>query len=255
MNIRASYRYQMVDHKKSIIAFYITILLVFIFLLTTMGISIHNNDGTTTASFSGINLFTAIFLFVAALSSYRETLGMMIQNGVSRRTMFFGRILTTVSLALIMATIDILLSLIFEVLASIISDNLTYISIYKSLYSVRAMEVSTFQIYVESFMFSFFMYLAYMAVGYLITTIFYRLNKTGRVLLASGLPVSVFVLIPILDSVVADGRIGKLFIEFLDIALGLTKQIPYYSMISSTLALILLSALSWLFIRKANVRE
>ena len=256
MNIRASYRYQMADHKKSIIIFYICIVLIFAFIFASIGISMHKNDiSLSEGTFSGMDISSAIFLFVVAMASYKETFGMMIQNGISRKTMFASRILSTVSIALVMAVIDKVLLVISKGVASNISDNLSYVSIYELLYSARVMEVSTVRMHVESFFFSFFMYLAFMAVGYLITTIFYRLNKPGKVLLASGLPVGVFVVLPILDSIVANGRISKALIELFDIAFGLTKQIPFNAMISCTLVFIIFSAVSWLFLRKANMKE
>ena len=256
MNIRASYRYQLADHKKSIISFYIIIVLIFAFIFTAIGISVHKNGiSLLEGNFTGVDISSAIFLFVAAMASYKETFGMMIQNGISRKTMFASRILTTVSIALVMAVIDKVLLVISKGVASNISDNLSYVSIYELLYSARVMEVSTVRMHVESFFFSISMYLAFMAVGYLITTIFYRLNKTGKVLLASGLPVGAFVVFPIIDSAVTDHRISKVLTRLFDFAFGFSKQIPFRAMISCTFVFIIFSAISWLFIRKANIKE
>lgn len=255
MNLSASYRYQMTDHKKSIICFYIIMFIVTASLYTFIGISITSNGGANaTGNFNGIEISTSIFLLIIALTSYKETFGMMVQNGISRKTMFIGRVLTTVSVALVMAIFDKVIYLILKAITSIGIANLTVNSLYEAIYMTRSAEISSFQLHVESFLIHFFLYMALMAVGYLLTTIFYRLNKTGKVVFTSALPVGIFVVLPVIETYFTKGKITKAFVKFIDFAFGVSRQQPFHTIIFCSLILILFSGFSWIFIRRANVK-
>lgn len=99
MKTRASYRYQVFDNLKAIYVFYFVVLCVDALIFVTAYMS-HTQTGNASGQFSGMELSTAIFLFIAGLCSFKEAFGMLIQNGVSRKSIFIGRILTAMTIPL-----------------------------------------------------------------------------------------------------------------------------------------------------------
>ena len=109
MNLKATYKYQLREYKNSVIIYYLVVVLVYIFF----GVSTSIMEETNFQSTGGIELSTVIFLFVIGLNSFKETFLMLLQNGISRRTMFLGRMMTAVTLSFGMMAIDrIFLSII-----------------------------------------------------------------------------------------------------------------------------------------------
>ena len=67
-----------------------------------------------------------VFLFIAGLNSFKENFGMLLQNGVSRRTMFTGRLLTMVSLCVGMTLMDRALLLLFRGVSALTDNSVAF---------------------------------------------------------------------------------------------------------------------------------
>lgn len=256
MSIKISYRYQLSSHFKALATFYLVVLSVAVFLLSISMISISAAPGESlSGEVSGLEISSLIFIFVAGCNSFREEFGMLMQNGVSRKTLFAGRLLTSVTIAFGMATVDKLIYFLCKALVSAY-DQLSFSSFFDLLnYYGSNSSVGTITKELVSFAFGFALYLSATALGYLLSTIFYRLSKGGRTALCVSIPVGLFVLLPILDGTIANGRIFSFIFRALDKAFGLSAHQPLYGIISCCLAFIILSALSWLPVRKAYVKE
>lgn len=256
MNIKASYKYQLADHKKSVIIYYFVLISLIIFLFGSLAVAVVYEDGTISGSaVNGLDMATAIFLFVTGLCSFKESFGMLIQNGVSRKNIYLGRLFATITLAFGMAIIDTVIVMIFKFIGTLSKDNFYCSTLYEQFYRLHANQLSSFQIHVVGFIFDFLLYLTCIALGYLITNIFYRVNATGKVLLGAGVPVVLFVIYPIFDATVMNGKISMAMVKGLDFAFGLSKQQPSHMFITSIIAFIAFSVLSYLFVRKANIKE
>lgn len=256
MNTIASYKYQLADHKKSVIIYYFVLLSLMILIMSSLAVAVVQEDGTISGSaINGMDMATGIFLFVTGLCSFKETFGMLIQNGVSRKRIYLGRLYATVTLAFGMAIIDTLILLIFKSIANISKFTLYCYSMYEQLYRGHTSGLSSVQLYVQGFIFDFLFYITCISLGYLITNVFYRVNSTGKVLLGAGVPVLLFVIYPILDAAVMNGRISMAIIKGFDFAFGLTKQQPGHMFITSIIAFIAFSGLGWLLVRRANIKE
>jgi hypothetical protein len=210
-------------------------------------------SGTDTDQLSGLEFATVIFLFIAGLNSFKEEFGLLIQNGISRKTVFAGRILTSLTVAMGMAVIDKLVSFIFQGLNTVTDGNIGSSTLFELVYKNYRQEGMLMPL--TSFLFSFFLYLCFSGAGYFITTAFYRLGKAGKVALSVSLPVGIFVVLPIFDYTIAGGRITAALYKFLDFALGISSGRLINEMITCTLAFLIFSGFSWLLIRKASVKE
>ncbi|HEX3021381.1 MAG TPA: hypothetical protein VHQ24_07630 [Lachnospiraceae bacterium] len=255
MSIKSSYHYQIKDHKNSIIIYYLILIGIMVLVFTGMGVSIAREDGTNVSGqIGGFEMSTVIFLFVTALCSFKESFGMLLQNGVSRKTLFTSRIAVTITIAAIMALIDKVILAIFSIFTNLV-DNIDSSSIFEQLYMKKASEMNELQLNIESFIFGFLLYVCVMAGGYFITILFYRLGKTGKVIIGAGVPFTVFMLLPILDTAIFDGRITKAIGKLIDFALGFSNNSPTNAFITFLLGSVVVSAVSWLLMRKAVVKN
>ena len=83
MNIKSVVKYQILDNRTAILVFYIVVVCV----IALFSVSVSDADF---ARIGGFEMAAVIFLFIVGLNSFRETFRMMIQSGVSRRSMFKG---------------------------------------------------------------------------------------------------------------------------------------------------------------------
>jgi hypothetical protein len=252
MNIKASYNYQMADQKKSISIYYFIIVCILIALFVLTSVTI-NSGSVVNANFNGLDLATVIFLFVCGLCGFKECFLMLAQNGVSRKTLFVSRLLTTVSIAFVMAVIDKILFIVFKELFLWQSET-PYTSLYELIYPAKAAEMNVLNLHTASFIFDFCLYLCIMAAGYLITILFYRLNNAGKVAVGAGVPVGFFIVLPIIDRIAANGKIGTAIFKFIDFSFGFSEGIPVHAYITCIISFAVLSILSWMLIRKAAVK-
>lgn len=256
MNTIASYKYQLADHKKSVIIYYFVLLSLMVLIITSFAVAVVQEDGTISGSaINGMDMATGIFLFVTGLCSFKEPFGMLIQNGISRKRIYLGRLYATITLAFGMAIIDTMILILIKSIANFSKYTLYCSSMYEQLYRVHTSELSSVRLHVEGFIFDFLFYITCISLGYLITNVFYRVNATGKVLLGAGVPVLLFVIYPIIDGTILNGRISMAIVKGFDFAFGLTKQQPSHMFITSILAFIAFSGLGWLFVRRANIKE
>ncbi|MCQ4637572.1 hypothetical protein NE619_12630 [Anaerovorax odorimutans] len=251
MNILASYRYQMADHKKAILIFYLVIIGLFVVSGLSSALVTTGAGESYTRSVNGNEMATVIFLFVIGLCTFKETFLLSLQNGVSRKTLFSAKIVTMLSVAAIMALVDKVIGLISLAALSLTSKGVIAVTFYEGLYPAQTANTSAFVIHLESFFFEFVLALAAMAVGYFITIMFYRLAKTGKVIVGAGVPVLCFMIIPWLDTHFFNGRLTMAFARFI-VAAACT---PFRVVLTSLAVFILFSALSYLLMRKAVVKR
>lgn len=256
MNIKASYNYQLFDLKKSVLVYYFVIVCVYLLMTISMSLSLSMSEGgNVSGHFNGSDFSSMIFLFIIGLCSFKEVFGMLMQNGISRKSIFKGRLLTSLTLAFGMALVDKALLLIFKAAASPTNGRLTVGTLYEIFYQVTNKGMGDLKFHIDSFFFSFSLYLGFTALGYLITTLYYRMNKGGKIAVSVSVPVGLLIVLPVIDSYVTGGRISEFVGRFIDLTLGLSSKQPMYAVITGILAFILFSALSWLLIRKAAVKE
>lgn len=119
---------------------------------------------------------TVIFLFVIGLSSFSGNLRFGCAIGISRRTHFLSFLL----FAIIIAAITALLSILIDAIPYLFGVNYYDIGLESSY---------------NPFLLFFPLNLFVISLGYLISGVYYRLNKTGKVLVSILVPVGIIVLL------------------------------------------------------------
>jgi hypothetical protein len=106
----------------------------------------------------------------------------------------------------------------------------------------------------ESFVWDAAAYLFAAALGYLITVLFYRMDKAVKVLVSTGVPVLLFVVLPIADTYWMGGRIGKGLAWLINFVLGVNYGGPLFSALCLSCLAALTAILSWLAVRKTAAK-
>ncbi len=254
MNTQKVVKYQINEFKTSMFVFFLVILA----LMLLIGISVVNINvnGGESNIMGGMEFGIVIFLFIVGLNYFRETFRLMIQNGVSRKTMFKGVIISTAIIAVIMSLINEIILLIGKVFAAN-TESFTFEGTFEQIYGARYAGSGTgLQMAFEGLLFLICISAAAMMFGFLITTMYYRLNKLAKVLVSVGVPVSIIIILPIVDFSLTGGQISNAIFKFMSFAFGfLNGTNPYYGMVTCLVGFALCAAISWLLIRKAAVKD
>lgn len=251
MNVKASNKYLFVEQIRSVKYFYIILIASVILLTMITGINVNDESHhTVSVSFSGMNITTIIYLFICGLCCFTDNFAMMMQNGVSRKSHFFGRVLTILQISAIMAVIDELLTIVLRLIVSSFGDHYAVFSLFDIWMNSDITGVLKFM---NSFFFDFVFYSATFSFGLMITVIFYRLNKFWRTLLGVGVPVTLFVILPVLDENVTNGAISEVIGK-------LGRSVYQFAMLRTINSVLLFVAvnivflvISWLASRRAII--
>ncbi|MPW26158.1 hypothetical protein GC105_10190 [Alkalibaculum sp. M08DMB] len=254
MNLKVAYKFQFAEHKKAIIQFYLIIVCIFLALHIFVGISV-TNDNNVPGQFNGFDSSSAIFLFVLGLCTFKESFHMMIQNGISRKTMFIGKVLTMISVGIVMALIDKAIVLLDKLASGVSSEMLILQSLFEQIYQTRVEYITTFQMHIESLIFNICLFMSFIAMGYFITILYYRLPKYGKIAISIGVPAGLFIILPVIDSIVTNGEIIHMIVNTLDFAFGFSNQTPSHAIITFFSMFIVFMGLSWLLIKRIEVKE
>lgn len=253
MNLKASLKYQLSDCRNPIIIFYIVIAALLTLAFTTHILFSDMYSGTT--SMNGMGLAATIFIFIAGMNSFKETFRMFLQNGVSRRTLFISQLLSGLIVSFIMTVIGSIYTIIGKSLAAHF-DRLYFRSFIEMIYSDRyASESVSIQMLIESLLFYTMMLTAALMAGYFITVLYYRLNKGGKIAVSVGVPVFLFILLPIIDTLFGGFAIYSALIKIALSVSDFYQTSPYCGLLINTLVFILFSGLSWLLMRKAAAKN
>ena len=119
----------------------------------------------------------------------------------------------------------------------------------------RSAVLSPFGMHMESLVFNFAAYFMAMSIGYLITVVFYRMNKLGKLAVGAGLPVLFLIILPTLDAMLFKGLITENVLNFLFRVLGLTVGNPMYAVASFFVVAAIMLTASWLIMRRTPLHE
>lgn len=241
MKIGAAYQYQLRDMGKSIGVYYLVIILLVLFgiCMVTFG-----NSGSVQMPFDSIS---AIFLFVAALCSFKENFFYFAQNSISRRCFFLTKLLTMVTVCIAMALIDGLLSV---GLTAIFADERLSFPQFAAILNNGQMG------FIGSELYAICSNLIAFAAGSFITVMFYRLNKLGKIIVGAGVPVFLFIFLPILLSYTAayaPGVTNSMFNVLLDFLSWLTASMGRVCICFLILAVVIMG-FTWLMERRAVIK-
>ncbi len=250
---QVSYRYQMCEHRKIIIIYYCILIGVVTALFISSAGIINSGDIKVKVNFNGLDIATIIFLFMLSRYSFSGSFGMMLQNGVSRISLFKSSLLTILSLSFLMAVIDKLIYTAINLFASISGGSLWVSCLFDELYP--SLQSTSPTMVIISFIFSFFLYMTFMAGGMFIAVWFYRIGKSAKIAICVGIPVILFIILPIVEINFTGGIITSAFWNMIDFMYGSSAVKPMHSFITGLLLFLLFSGISWLLLRKAVVQN
>lgn len=250
MKLKASYRYIINDYMKAMLVYasVITVVSLLIFLFEAVWFK-----GVGTTRIGGMEFGSAIFMFIIGLNSFKEHYHMLTQNSVSRKGLFSATILSFITLAGLMSVFSVLIISLTKFMSQF-QSSIESAGFFEELYSSHTFGMNQVGLVAETLLFSFVMFLAVLAIGYFITTMFYRLNKPAKIAVGVGVPVTLVMILPMVDAIVFGGKITISFVRFIDTIFGLTSQNPYVAVVSFVGIFIIAVALTWLLIRRANVK-
>lgn len=242
MRLQTAVKYNVWKTKRALLIFYGIIYGLFILAgITAL------TDGADSFSVSGLESASVIFIFILGLNFFSESFSMFMQNGISRRTMFFSYILSFIPLAALMALWD-------SVNGSIAGAFINYEGMFSQLYQLRY-DGAGWQLFFEGLLWYMFAYGMFIALGLLITVLYYRMDKGQKLLVSIGVPVGLFVALPMIDNLLVDGAIFGALGRFFTFAMGFQNGVnPYYPMATFVLAFAIFAGLAYALIRKAVVR-
>ena len=207
MKRKAAVRYLLHSYRNPLLIFYGIILLVSLLVCTLMEVQVAGEGKV-----SSVNGASVIFLFVCGLNAFKEDFCFFLQNGVSRKTQFSATCIAFLPVALLMAVVDSLMTALFSTLFS-------YEGILGLIYG-RAMETG-FTGFLLQIGWLFCLYLFALLLGYLITTLYYRMDSKRKVLVSVSVPVLLVLVLPLIDTELFQGRISQALSEALKAVFGL----------------------------------
>jgi hypothetical protein len=246
MNLKATLKYQVYEYKNNVIIYYAGLITFNIFILSM--VMKDNNPGMI----SGMETVSIIFLLMTGMFSFKEGFHMLMQNGVSRITIFKGRLLSGIILSLGVAFADVILLQI----GKWYSINYPIFNIHGLLEGIyNRPNISVSRLRMEGIFYNFSIYHAVFLFGCFLSVIYYRLSKGLKTLMMFGIPATLFIGIPILDANITNGNIGKSMKLFIQLVLGIKNNNPYIAMVNGLIGFLIFSILTWLVMEKTMLKN
>lgn len=257
MKIKPSLRYQLYDQRTAILVYYgvmVAMILLNLLFLPFAG------DSDLRVTSGGITAVTAVFVFVVALCSFKESFLLELQHGVSRRCQFLSHLAAMGVSCAVMAVADEIYTLFITLLSLPFPNSVFSYSLYEMCYVTEEVgpDMAAYATIhtspataLLSIVFSFFVLLAISAFGYLITTFNYRLHKWGKIIFWAGWPVMLIALGTLLDHYPA--QVASMKAWLLQACFTLRGSLPLCCLTCLALAAVF-SGLSWLLMRRAQMK-
>lgn len=230
-----------------------TIIYYFIFVCVIIAL-IAISSGIITIS--GVEISTAIFLFVCGLNSFKSNFYFAKSNGISRKTFIKGLLISSVPIALVMSIIDIIINRINNIF---IKNPTLYDMSYGELvghigivYESNWIQSNSLVTIFNTILFQFSLCLLAYVIGIVINMIYYRANKYVKVLL-SAIPVAFIILKGNLS--MRNPSLTLRINEFTNYIFGFNPSNVFACITTFLVFTVVLSGIAFLLIRKAVIKE
>ena len=230
-----------------------TIIYYFIFVCVIIAL-IAISSGIITIS--GVEISTAIFLFVCGLNSFKSNFYFAKSNGISRKTFIKGLLISSVPIALVMSIIDIIINRVNNIF---IKNPTLYDMSYGELvghigivYESNWIQSNSLATIFNTILFQFSLCLLAYVIGIVINMIYYRANKYVKVLV-SAIPVAFIILKGNLS--MRNPSLTLRINEFTNYIFGFNPSNVFACITTFLVFTVVLSAIAFLLIRKATIKE
>lgn len=246
MRLKSVVKYNIYDIKKGVIVYYVVIAAI-MFLLTVMLSSGAVNIGNNRNGFVSGADATAIFLFVCGLNSFKQNYLYLSTNGITRKTQFYGFLISSAIIATTMAAID-------TALTNIINIFINYRPMFYQIYEEFTAQSSIFLNTIMDFIWSTAIYFLALVIGYFITTLYYRISKMLKIIVSIGVPALYIIGSAILTIYLVKTGYMDEFNKLMGfIVYGNGK--PALAVIIMLIEAAIVAGLSYLLVRRAIVKE
>lgn len=250
MNLKVSIKYQLNEYKWSILVFYSAVISILSLLLF---FAMRSTNGLNTFSIEGFEGTSLIFLFFVGLFTFKDCFGLLIQNSISRKTIFISKLLSILIISIAMTLMDKIISFVVQhVIAG--NESIYYLGLFREVFS-DVLRHNAFLLQIVSLLFNFTLYLTFITFGLFLNVLYYRMNKALQIAVSVGVPVCLFIIIPLIDARITNNAIQSTFFKTFNFAYGLSNHNPYYSIVTSILNFAFFSLLIWLLMRKATIKN
>jgi hypothetical protein len=202
MNLKPILRYQCLEVSKAFFPFYF-----FIFLK----LSLVLYPPISSNGISGVELATMIVCFIVGLLIFKTNFRFFTSFSVSRKRLFFGFLSGLGLTSLAVSLID---TFNFAVFSKFMK--------YHTLYLIMAQNVIgknldttpiTPSLIFANWLWCFLEYLCVALFGLLIGALYYRMSKPVKIIVSVGVPSILFLILPLIDSNLAKGRILHFLVD------------------------------------------
>jgi hypothetical protein len=240
---KSVYKYNIMTCAKPMGIYYFMVLMIITFFVV---IALFSSGSTHV---SGVEFATVIFLLVMALADFRENFEALNQYGMSRKTIYKGKVLAYSSLALAAAIIDRIIVIAASKITSSL-ENFIFGSFFTTMYESFFDKLNFWSENLLALLLSFSAYLALMSFGTFLSAVFYRSNRIGRIAIAAGVPIFIFVALPIIAAYVFTTNLANLITKFIDF----TLSTPLRTSATCLLGAIILGVISYPIIVRATLK-
>ena len=246
MSISKSFKYGVLANKKPVAIFYTVVVALYLVFIIT---SLFSPGG----SISGMDMASLIFLFVFGITSFQENFYMLLQNGVSRKSMFLGTIGSLFVVSIFVAVVDTILALI---LGLVPDENFTLASLFQQLYGMsQYADSSTFAVCIHEIAWNSMMKFAFACIGLFIGCAYYKMNKLQKTLVSCGVPCFFLLILPLIDLALPKINIFDKLLDAFLFFFGFSDGVSSYQCVLCCLALsIVVSGITFLMVRKTSVK-
>ena len=247
MKLKSIVKYNLNSLKNSIIIYYS------IFITVCLLSAILSGNGNISSS--GLEISSVIFIFVAGLNLFKENFYFMKSNNVSRKDFLYGTALSMIPIALFMSIIDIIINRVYNIfikcptIYDMVYANIGSGEWYNSIDWIQSNSIATL---FNSFIFQASLCLASLALGFLITIIYYKCNKFMKIVISIA-PVVLFTLLNIIGAVYTN--ISSNINKFLITIFGLNTHNSYAAVLTFLVSFIVFIGLARFLTRKAIIKQ
>ena len=246
MSFSKAFKYSVLSNKKPILGFYtVVVALYLVFIVTSFFIS--------GGSVSGMDMASLVFLFVFGITSFKENFYMLLQNGVSRKNMFLGTVLSLLVVSVFVAVAD---TVLVRILGLIPADNFALVSLFEQLYGMtQYSNSSTFAVSIHEIAWNSMMKFAFASIGLFIGCAYYKMSGLQKTLVSCGVPCFLLLGLPLIDLALPTLNIYEKLKEFFLFFFGFSDGVNSYQCVLCCLVLsIVVSGITFLMLRKTSVK-
>ncbi len=252
-------KYHLRDYRNTIIGMYLCVYIICILIFISDSLRGRNLNAVRIGSFNGLEIVSAITIFIVGLNSFKENFKFFMVNGISRKTQLVSTAVSLGILSALFAFIDTINSILFRLLINL---HPLFLQMYAPRYGIETFKNNllnfniTPQMLAENFLWLIFLYFFISMIGLSITTLYYRMNRSTKIAVSIAVPLIFFNGIPAIDEFFFQGVIHAFLVRFAKAAWGFTAGYnPYIAMVSMFLFAAIFGAVTYLLARRAAVRK